>query len=219
MIRRALDLILAAIALALLSVLLALAAVAVKMSSRGPVLYRQERIGRGGRPFLLYKLRTMRDDAGGGQITVTGDARVTAVGRVLRRLKLDEVPQLLNVIAGDMSIIGPRPEVARFVRYYSDEQRRILQYTPGLAGRAQLVYPHESDLLSRSPAPEQTYVAELMPKKIAVDLAYEQRRTLWTDLALMGEVLLLVAGKSYRVDDGVAFGSISQAPTSAGRDR
>jgi lipopolysaccharide/colanic/teichoic acid biosynthesis glycosyltransferase len=215
MIRRMLDLVLSAGALAALSVPLALAALAIKLSSRGPVLYRQQRIGRGGRPFVLYKLRTMRDGAGGGQVTVAQDARVTGVGRLLRRLKLDEVPQLFNVLAGQMSIIGPRPEVARFVRHYSADERRILEYTPGLASRAQLVYPHESLWLSVSDAPEQIYVTQLMPKKIAVDLAYEARRTIWTDLALMGEILLLVAGKSYRVDR-MAWGS---APPSLPADR
>ena len=217
--RRVFDIVAAGAALALLSVPLALVAVAVKLSSPGPLLFRQERIGRGGRSFRLYKFRTMRDGASGGQVTVAGDARVTAVGALLRRLKLDEVPQLINIIAGDMSIIGPRPEVARFVRQYTDRESPILQFTPGLASRAQLVYPHEGELLSRAADPERMYVAELMPRKIAVDLAYERHRSWWSDLVLAGEILLLVAGKSFRIDHRSSLEPITGPDARAGLDR
>ena len=193
-VRRVVDAAIAAIGLLLLAVPLALAAALVKLTSRGPVLYRQQRIGHGGRPFSLYKLRTMRIGAGGTQVTITDDARITTVGRLLRRFKIDELPQLWNIVKGEMALIGPRPEVERFVARYDTEQRRILSTTPGLAGRAQLVYPHEADFLRDAFDPEEAYVAELMPKKIAVDLEYERRRTLWTDLVLVFDIALLVAG-------------------------
>ena len=136
----------------------------------------------------------------GPQVTAVGDARISGVGRVLRRLKIDELPQLWNVLKGDMSIVGPRPEVPRFVSQYSIAQRAVLDVTPGLASMAQLVYPHESRLLCGHPDPESAYVRYLMPRKIDVDLQYEQTRTLWSDLQLLAEVGLLLAGKSFRID-------------------
>jgi lipopolysaccharide/colanic/teichoic acid biosynthesis glycosyltransferase len=215
--RRIIDVTLASTALTVLALPLAVCAAVVKLTSRGPVFYRQQRIGRNGRPFCLYKFRTMRDGAGGGQVTVAGDARVTGAGRIMRRLKLDELPQLFNVVAGDMAIIGPRPEVERFVRQYTSEQRQILAFTPGLASMAQLVYPHESDLLRHAVDPEQVYVAELVPKKVAVDLAYEQRRTLWTDLLLAAEIALLVAGRSYRIDRQLSLRGVADPAHASSR--
>jgi lipopolysaccharide/colanic/teichoic acid biosynthesis glycosyltransferase len=201
------DRVVAAAGLAALSLPLALAAAAVKATSAGPVFYRQPRIGRDGRPFDLVKFRTMRAGAAGAQITVAADSRVTPVGRVLRRLKIDELPQLWNVLKGDMALIGPRPEVPRFVAHYTAEQRAILRAMPGLASRAQLVYPHEADLLLTADDPEHTYVTQLMPKKIAVDLEYERRRTVWTDLGLIAELVLLVAGVRLRADHSVRISS------------
>jgi lipopolysaccharide/colanic/teichoic acid biosynthesis glycosyltransferase len=200
MARRLFDASVAAVGLLLVSLPLALAAAAVKFTSPGPVLYRQVRIGRHGRPFHLYKLRTMHAGATGAHITVATDARVTPVGRVLRRFKIDELPQLWNILKNDMGLIGPRPEVPRFVDRYSPEQRRILEALPGLASHAQLVFPHEADLLDGSADPEETYATELMPRKIAIDLAYECCRSFWTDLALMAEIGLSVAGVRCRMD-------------------
>jgi lipopolysaccharide/colanic/teichoic acid biosynthesis glycosyltransferase len=179
---------------------LALAALAVKLAIGGPVVYRQVRVGRHGRPFSLYKLRTMSDSRRGPQVTTADDARIGRVGRLLRRSKLDEVPQLWNVLKGDMRIIGPRPEVPGFVARYDDDQRAILEATPGLASLAQLVYPHEATLLRDHPDPEDAYVRVVMPRKIQVDLAYEQTRTPWSDLRLLAEVALLIVGKSFRID-------------------
>jgi lipopolysaccharide/colanic/teichoic acid biosynthesis glycosyltransferase len=174
--------------------------VAVKLALGGPVIYRQVRVGRHGRPFCLYKLRTMSDSPGGPQVTRVGDVRIGRLGRLLRRLKLDEVPQLWNVLRGDMSVIGPRPEVPRFVARYTDTERAILAVRPGLASLAQLVYPHEAALLSGHGDPEEAYVRYLMPLKIQVDLQYERARTIWSDLRLIAELSLLVTGKSFRVD-------------------
>jgi lipopolysaccharide/colanic/teichoic acid biosynthesis glycosyltransferase len=200
MTKRWCDIAVAGTALLLAAPVVALAAAAIRLSSRGPVLYVQERIGRGGRPFRLYKLRTMIRAASGAQVTAANDARVTGIGRLLRRTKIDELPQLWNVLRGDMTLIGPRPEVERYVRQYNPEQRRILAYVPGLASLAQLMYPQEPELLRTAADPETFYVRQLMPRKVAVDLAYERERTVWTDLRLIADILLLVAGRHSRID-------------------
>ncbi|HKY31058.1 MAG TPA: sugar transferase [Candidatus Polarisedimenticolia bacterium] len=183
----------------------ALAAILVKLTSPGPVLYRQTRVGRGGRPFTLLKFRTMRVAAGGAGVTSKGDPRITAVGGVLRRWKIDELPQFWNVLAGDMSIIGPRPEIETYVRHYTAAQREVLEDRPGLAGMAQLVYPHESELLAGHADPERAYVEELMPLKIKVDVEYKRRRTFFSDLGIALEVALLVAGSAPRMDRSFRF--------------
>jgi lipopolysaccharide/colanic/teichoic acid biosynthesis glycosyltransferase len=198
--KRLFDIVISATGLALSAVPFAVIALAIKISSPGTVFYRQKRMGRGGRPFFLYKFRSMANTERGAQVTVDGDPRITAVGRVLRRWKLDELPQLYNILRGDMSVVGPRPEVERFVQSYTAEQRLVLEQTPGLAGLAQLVYPHEADLLRGCDDPEEAYMRYLLPKKIAVDLQYEQNRTFWSDMRLLGELALLVLGKSYRTD-------------------
>ena len=144
MTKRVFDVVVAAASLTVLAVPCALIAWAIKLSSPGRVIYRQRRIGRGGQPFCLYKFRTMRCTERGPQVTVEGDPRITPIGRWLRRWKLDELPQLWNVLRGDMSVVGPRPEVERFVRYYTPEQRRVLDQTPGLAGMAQAGLPVRS---------------------------------------------------------------------------
>jgi lipopolysaccharide/colanic/teichoic acid biosynthesis glycosyltransferase len=198
--RRWCDVIVSGAALLVAAPVLAVAALAVRLSSPGRVLYRQQRIGYGGRRFSLYKLRTMSDSSAGPQVTAAGDARITPVGRLLRRWKIDELPQLWNVLRGDMTLIGPRPEVERYVRQYTVKERPILDVRPGLAGRAQLVYPHEPELLRTAWDPEQFYASVLLPRKVAADLAYEQERTAWTDLGLVAEIVLLVAGRSRRVD-------------------
>jgi lipopolysaccharide/colanic/teichoic acid biosynthesis glycosyltransferase len=200
MMKRLFDILFALAGLSLLAVPFAIIGAAIKLSSRGPVFFRQQRVGCGGKPFWLNKFRTMYVGEGGSLVTVKGDPRITPVGRLLRRWKLDELPQLWNVLIGDMSVIGPRPEVERYVAQYTPEQRRLLEQTPGLAGLSQLVYPHEADMLRHCVNVEEFYVRELMPKKIAVDLEYEARRTFWSDLQLLFEMVLLIMGKSYRVD-------------------
>lgn len=199
--KRLFDIAASAVGLAFVAIPFAIVAVAIKLSSPGPVFYRQQRVGRDGRLFWLYKFRTMPVDARGPSITVEGDPRITRIGHVLRRYKIDELPQLWNILCGEMSIVGLRPEVERLVRHYSPEQRRILQQTPGLASLSQLVYPYEADLLRGYPNPEEVYIRHLMPRKIALDLHYEAIRTFWSDLRLLGEIALLsLMGKSYRID-------------------
>jgi lipopolysaccharide/colanic/teichoic acid biosynthesis glycosyltransferase len=198
--KRSFDILFALAGLCLLAVPFAVIGAAIKLSSRGPVFFRQQRIGRGGEPFLLYKFRTMHVGEGGSLLTVKDDPRITPMGQLLRRWKLDELPQLWNVLKGDMSVIGPRPEVERYVAHYTPEQRLLLEQTPGLAGLSQLVYPTEAEMLRHCVEPEEFYIRELMPKKIAVDLQYETGRTFRSDLQLMIEMVLLILGRSSRVD-------------------
>ena len=211
MVRRLFDLAVSGTALAVLCLPVAAVALLIVLSSPGPLLYRHQRIGRGGRPFWFYKFRTMRVGSTGSQVTATGDDRVYPLGRWLRRWKIDELPQFWNVFRGDMSLVGPRPEVARFVEQYSPEQRRILEHKPGLASLSQLVYPHEAELLEAATDPESVYISQLVPRKVAVDLQYEATRTMWSDLRLLAEVVLLVAGKRFRIDRSVTVDVVNGA--------
>jgi lipopolysaccharide/colanic/teichoic acid biosynthesis glycosyltransferase len=182
--RHLLDVASSTIGLLLLSPLFAILAVAVKLSSPGPVFHRGERIGRGGRPFTLYKFRSMRVAEPGPAITRAGDSRVTTVGRFLRRTKLDELPQLINVMAGDMSLVGPRPEAPRYVEMYDAEQKRILSVRPGITSPASLLYRSEEEQLGGADW-ERVYVERIMPAKLRIDLDYLDRRTLASDLRVM----------------------------------
>ncbi len=184
--KRAVDLICAALGLVVLSPILLGVALAIKLSSPGPVFYRATRVGRGGTPFRLYKFRSMVVDADrrGPAITAGGDPRVTPIGRWLRRTKVDELPQLLNVLAGEMSLVGPRPEDPRYVALYDDDQRRILTVRPGITSAASLAYRHEEALLS-GPDWEQTYRTTIMPQKLAIDLAYVEKQSLWEDFRII----------------------------------
>ena len=202
MAKRLLDIVVSSVILALLAIPLVLVAFAIKLVMGGPVLYRQQRIGKGGTTFWLYKFRTMIPLPGGSVITTAEDPRITFLGRFLRRWKLDELPQFWNILRGDMSLIGPRPEAEKLVSYYTTEQRQLLEQTPGLASMSQLVYPHESELLRGHSNPEEMYLQQLMPRKLAVDLDYERQRTFFSDLRLLMELALFVAfGKSNHIDN------------------
>jgi lipopolysaccharide/colanic/teichoic acid biosynthesis glycosyltransferase len=193
--KRGLDVAVSSGGILLLAPLLAGLAVAVRCTSPGPVLFRQQRVGRRGRLFSLYKFRSMRAALGGPSITAAGDSRITPVGRWLRRWKLDELPQLVNVLRGDMSLIGPRPEVPHYVRLYDDEQRQVLSVRPGITGPTQIRFRDEERLLASQPDPESYYVTTLMPAKLALDLAYVNSRTLAGDLRLLLHTLFAVCGK------------------------
>jgi lipopolysaccharide/colanic/teichoic acid biosynthesis glycosyltransferase len=182
--RRLLDLAASAAGLLLLSPLFALIAAAVKLSSPGPVFHRGERVGRGGAPFRIYKFRSMRVGQAGPGITRAGDPRVTAVGRFLRRTKLDELPQLINVLAGSMSLVGPRPEAPEYVAMYDDAQRRILAARPGMTSPASLQFRAEEEQL-QGPEWERIYVERIMPAKLQIDLEYLERRTIASDLRVI----------------------------------
>jgi lipopolysaccharide/colanic/teichoic acid biosynthesis glycosyltransferase len=177
---RALDLIVAALALALLSPLLALAAVLIRLESRGPVLYRQRRVGRGGEPFELWKLRTMvpgAESMGAGIYIVQGDPRITRIGRRLRRFSLDELPNLVNVIRGEMAIVGPRPTVQAQVDRYTERQLRRLEVKPGITGWAQVN--------GRTSLP--------WPERIELDVWYVEHRSLWLDLRILAKTVRMLA--------------------------
>jgi lipopolysaccharide/colanic/teichoic acid biosynthesis glycosyltransferase len=184
--------------LLLLLPLFALVAVCIKVTSCGPVFYRQTRVGKGGRQFQIVKFRSM--DAVASEmpagITVSGDKRITRVGRILRRYKIDELPQLWNVLCGDMSLVGPRPELPKYVEAYSSEQKLVLCVRPGITDPASLAYRHEEEILSRCGDPEQMYQTQVLPDKLARNLAYIRRITFRTDLriifATMGRSFLFV---------------------------
>ena len=185
--KRLFDLAASSAGLLLLAPLFALVALLIKLDDRGPVFFRQERIGYRGRPFNIWKFRTMvpGSEQMGGQLTAAGDGRITRAGRLLRRAKLDELPQLLNVLSGEMSLVGPRPEVPRYVALYSEEQRRVLEQVPGITDPASLKYRREDELLACSPDPEKSYREEIMPDKINRNLVYAARANLATDLAVI----------------------------------
>jgi lipopolysaccharide/colanic/teichoic acid biosynthesis glycosyltransferase len=185
--KRALDLVGAGAGVVLLSPLLLVVALLVKAEDGGPVFFRQERVGYRGHPFWIWKFRTMFPGAElqGLPLTVGRDARVTRVGSWLRRLKLDELPQLFNVLAGEMTLVGPRPEVPRYVASYGLEQRRVLELVPGITDEASIRYLDESALLAAAADPEQVYVNEIIPEKIRLNLAYAAHATVWTDLRVI----------------------------------
>jgi lipopolysaccharide/colanic/teichoic acid biosynthesis glycosyltransferase len=172
--------------LALLPLLLLLAA-AVKLSSPGPVFFLQERVGRGGRRFRLCKFRTMVADAAqqGPSVTREGDARVTRVGALLRRWKLDELPQLWNVVKGDMSLVGPRPELPQYVALFPREYERVLSVRPGITDLATLHYRDEERLLRQAQDLEQFYVEKVLPVKLRLNLEYLEKRGFWFDVRLI----------------------------------
>jgi lipopolysaccharide/colanic/teichoic acid biosynthesis glycosyltransferase len=189
--KRLLDLTVALPTVALLFPLWLLLMLWIKLDSSGPVFFRQQRVGRGGRLFHIFKLRTMVVEAErrGAQLTVGADQRITRCGHWLRHYKLDELPQLLNVIKGEMSLVGPRPEVPRYVDCYSPAERAILELTPGITSTASLRFRNESALLAQQNEPEQFYLAEVLPAKIRADLAYAQRATWLSDLGLIVQTL------------------------------
>ncbi|HEX9036776.1 MAG TPA: sugar transferase [Ktedonobacterales bacterium] len=183
--KRACDLTIAALAIVALFPILAIVAALVWLSDRGSIFYHGERIGRQGAPFKMLKFRTMRiRPAEGAAITVRDDPRVTPVGRVLRKLKLDELPQLINVARGEMSLVGPRPEAPRYVALYTSEQRRVLTVRPGVTGLTQIVYRDESQFLSGSD-PDTLYRTVVMPAKLRIDLEYIAHVSLWLDASII----------------------------------
>lgn len=159
----------------------------IGIDSKGGVFFIQQRVGKGNLDFGLYKFRTMKPDSEkSGQITVGGkDPRITKIGYFLRKFKLDEFPQLLNVIKGDMSIIGPRPEVRRYVDKYSKEQLKVLSVRPGLSDFASIEYINENELLGKSDNPEKTYIEEIMPAKLDLNLKYIEQKSFVTDIKLI----------------------------------
>ncbi len=174
------DVLLSGIGLILLSPLLLVIYIIIRLSSKGPGFYSQKRIGKNGVPFRLYKFRSMRTGSDKGhQITIGGrDSRITKVGYYIRKYKLDELPQLWNVFIGQMSLVGPRPEVERYVRLYTAEQRVVLSVRPGITDYASIAFSDENLILGQSDNPEKMYISQIMPKKIEYNLQYINNRTL-----------------------------------------
>jgi lipopolysaccharide/colanic/teichoic acid biosynthesis glycosyltransferase len=185
--KRALDVAMSAMMLVVMSPLLLIVCALVKLTSRGPVFYRQERVGEGGRPFNIVKFRSMVVDADrrGPGLTAAGDPRVTRCGALLRRLKIDELPQLWNVLKGDMSLVGPRPELPVYVANYDSQQRVVLTVRPGITDTASIAFRWEEDLLAQRPNPEQFYREDILPRKLALNLAYVANMSLKYDFLLM----------------------------------
>lgn len=193
--KRIFDIVMSGLGLICLSPLFLVLAVWIKCDSAGPVFYRQVRVGRGNKDFRLFKFRSMRPDSDKlGLITVGGhDPRVTRSGYYIRKYKLDEFPQLINVFVGDMSLVGPRPEVRKYVDLYTPEQLRVLNVRPGITSLASIRYRNENEILAKADDPDKTYVEQIMPDKIAIDLEYVENASLTNDIKLIfktfGEII------------------------------
>jgi lipopolysaccharide/colanic/teichoic acid biosynthesis glycosyltransferase len=201
--KRLFDISASLVGLFLLAPALLLIALAIKLESEGPVFFRQERVGRFGRKFRIYKFRTMVVDAEsrGLQITTFGDARITRVGRVLRKRKLDELPQLIDVLRGAMSLVGPRPEVPRYVDFYPSEARNVvLSVRPGITDRASIEYKDENEIIAGADDPHHAYLHEILPVKIAYYVAYVRSRTFWGDIGLIVATVKVLLGNENAVD-------------------
>jgi len=189
--KRAFDLAAASVALLLLSPLLLAIGFIVRLSSPGPALFLQSRMGRGGRPFRIWKFRTMVCDASrrGPAITSDGDPRVTRVGRLLRRWKLDELPQLVNVVSGDMSLVGPRPEVPKYLPQYLQSDLQVLAVRPGITDPASIQFRDEERVLAGFDDPERAYTELILPRKLALSSEYVRRQSFLGDVKLIFKTL------------------------------
>jgi lipopolysaccharide/colanic/teichoic acid biosynthesis glycosyltransferase len=187
-----LDLIASCIGLLLLSPLFLLIALGIKLDSKGPVFFRQQRMGKNFKPFWIYKFRTMVENAPklGAQLTSGNDPRITRLGRLLRKTKLDELPQLLNVLKGEMSLVGPRPEVARYVKMFKDDYAEILKVPPGITDLASVKYQDEAKKLGRVPKPEKEYIQKILPEKIRLAKRYLAKTSLAYDISILAKTAL-----------------------------
>lgn len=194
--KRALDIAASAIGLAATAPLLGAIAVVVRRTSPGPALFRQTRVGRDGKPFEMLKFRTMRVAApgdAGPQVTAGGDARITPVGRLLRKTKLDELPELLNVLRGDMSLVGPRPEVPKYVAYYTPEDKAsVHSVRPGLTDPATVRFRSEEEILARAQDPERAYIEDVLPTKVRMYKDYLEGASLLGDLRILADTLFVI---------------------------
>lgn len=195
--KRVFDVLVSAMGLALLSPILLCIALIIEIDTGGPVLFKQTRVGRNQKPFKIYKFRTMCNDAEkrGMSITVGHDPRITRSGEFLRKYKLDELLQLVNVFLGQMSLVGPRPEVPKYVEMYDDSQKNILKIRPGITDLASISYIDENDLLAESTDPEDTYIHEIMPKKIELNFEYINKLSISFDFRLILRTLLALKEK------------------------
>ena len=192
--KRVFDFIFSFIGLILLSPIFLIISLLIALSSKGGVFYKQTRVGKDNIDFKVYKFRSMIVNADKKGLLSIGkdgrDPRITKIGYILRKYKLDELPQLINVLKGDMSLVGPRPEVRKYVDLYDDNQKEILKVKPGITDIASITFRNENDLLSQSPNPEDYYIQEIMPKKISLSLEYVKTRTLIKDIKLIFKTIL-----------------------------
>ena len=190
--KRIFDIVVSLVGLILLLPLLVFVAVLIKLDSRGPIFFRQQRIGMAFRPFQILKFRTMIDNAQrrGGLITFARDTRITRVGRILRQTKIDELPQLINVLRGDMTFVGPRPEVPEFVELFRQDYEEILTVRPGMTDLASLKYRDEAAVLSHCSNPQEEYLRHVLPDKINLNKEYIRRSSFFFDLTLILKTLL-----------------------------
>ena len=185
--KRILDILAAAVGLLILALPMVLIALFIKLDDGGSVFFKQKRVGKDHEVFNILKFRTMVEDAPakGGQVTVEGDSRITKIGHFLRKFKLDELPQLINVLLGHMSLVGPRPEVPKYVEMYNRDQSRVLLVRPGITDLASITYRSESEILARAEDPEKAYIEEIMPDKLRLNLEYIKNMSLGYDLKLI----------------------------------
>ena len=195
--KRIFDLFFSLIGLVILSPLFLLIAMLIKLDSEGPIFFKQERVGLGRRLFNIYKFRTMAANAEkiGRQITVGRDSRMTRIGRSLRKFNLDELPQLINVFRGEMSLVGPRPELPNYVELYSEEQKRVLSVKPGMTDYASIKFNKENEILAESSHPEDDYVRKIIPQKIILNLKYIDDQSLLLDFRLILRTLNEIMGE------------------------
>jgi lipopolysaccharide/colanic/teichoic acid biosynthesis glycosyltransferase len=187
MLKRVFDFTISFIGLIFLSPLFLVLSLAILMDSKGGVFYRQVRIGKHGKPFKIYKFRSMRKDSDkNGLLTVgTSDMRITRTGKFIRKYKLDEFAQLINVLRGEMSLVGPRPEVPKYVQLYNEEQKKILSVKPGITDYASIEYSNENEILEKSDTPEKTYIEKLMPDKLSLNKKYIENMSFKTDIQII----------------------------------
>jgi len=190
--KRIVDIILIIPGLIILSPVFLIIMLSIKITDKGPVFFRQERVGYRGKPFNILKFRTMVVGAEkmGGQLTVGNDKRITGIGSLLRKTKLDELPQLINILKGEMSLVGPRPEVPKYVSMYTDKQRIVLELMPGITDPASIQFRNESEILARADNPEDVYIKNIMPEKIRLNLEYARDASLITDMKIVLRTIL-----------------------------
>jgi lipopolysaccharide/colanic/teichoic acid biosynthesis glycosyltransferase len=206
--KRLFDIVASLIGLALVSPVLITIAVLIKREDHGPIFYRGMRIGRHGKPFRIFKFRTMVVNAEkiGGPSTADDDSRITRVGRRIRKRKLDELPQLINVLKGDMSFVGPRPEVKHYVDMFTADEKAILTVRPGITDWASLWNPDEGAILAGSPDPERTYMEKVRPEKIRLQLKYVRERSFLSDIRIIAQTVKAVVGRKAptRIEDALS---------------
>lgn len=192
--KRIFDLVCAVSGLIVLAPLFLIVSVLIKLDDRGSIIFRQERIGYNGIPFKIWKFRTMVNGAEkkGMQITVSNDSRITKIGGLLRKTKLDELPQLINVVLGQMSLVGPRPEVAKYVNLYNEAQRQVLKLKPGITDPASIEFRNENELLAAVKEPEKVYIEKIMPEKIKINLEYASKANLFRDFVVIIKTILRI---------------------------